>query len=305
MERRESNELVGFQIECRQAPEAHNRKIPDLTFVVSPGLLCREFSWQKWLDQPCFVQFPKATSTRKHRTMRAIKETICITVIVLGLGVSARAGMITLYDTGVNAGGTSLPDGTIGDSHYSLTSVPGGTTDIRVRTSAGGYPIPPYIGDSPTSAWIGPNNDLQVDGPIGNYTYQTTFNLTGLNPSTASITGQWSSDNNGVKILLNGADTGNPGTSFTQFSSGYAPFNISSGFVPGLNVLDFVVENGGGPTALRVEMTGSASSSSSSVPDDSTTPLLMGLAASGLAAARRITNHRARSRTLLRAHASD
>lgn len=171
---------------------------------------------------------------------------------------TAQAAPITLFNTGVDGSGAPLADGTIGDPHYTLLSVPSGTTDIRVRTSAGGYPIPPYIGDNALSAWIGPNNDAQVDGPVGSYDYRTTFSLAGLIPSTALITGGWTTDNDGVEILLNGVDTGNPATSFTQFASGFAPFTISGGFVAGLNTLDFIINNGGGPTALRVEMTGTA-----------------------------------------------
>jgi hypothetical protein len=192
---------------------------------------------------------------------------------VIGLAIAAvvavaqaNAATITgLYNTGIGSSGV-LSDGTIGDPHYSLTGVPSGTTDIRVRTSAGGYPANVYIGDNTTSAWIGPNNDTQVNGAVGYYTYRTTFSLSGFDPSSATITGGWSTDNDGVKILLNGVDTGNPVTSFTQFSSGFAPFAISTGFTSGLNTLDFVVNNGGGPTALRVEMTGTATA----VPEPST-----------------------------------
>jgi hypothetical protein len=179
-------------------------------------------------------------------------------LMVLGISSVAHADSITLFNTGVDASGTPLPDGTIGDLHYTLVSVPGGTTEIRVRTSTGGFPVPPYSGDDTLSAWIGPNNDAQVDGPVGLYDYQTSFDLTGFNPGTAFISGGWSSDNDGVQILLNGVDTGNPPTSFTQFSSGFAPFTISGGFQPGVNTLDFIVDNGGGPTALRTEMTGTA-----------------------------------------------
>ena len=169
-----------------------------------------------------------------------------------------------ILNTGVNASGTPLANGTIGDPHYSLTSTPAGsTTNILVRTSAGGYPIPPYLGDDSLSAWIGPNNDSQLDGPDGNYTYQATFNLTGFNASTASLIGQFASDNQEVAVYLNGVSE-----SFTQsaacISSGicyesWTPLSITSGFVAGLNTLDFVVNNAGGPTALRVELTGTAS----------------------------------------------
>jgi hypothetical protein len=183
---------------------------------------------------------------------------VALSAAWLALGAESEAAVIPLFNTGVNAVGTPLPDGTIGDPHYQLVSVPGSTTAIRVRTSAGGFPIPPYFGDDASSAWIGPNNDNSLDGPGGLYDYQTSFSLAGLSPSTASITGGWSSDNDGVRILLNGIDTGNPGTSFTQFSAGFAPFSVTAGFLPGINTLDFIVDNGGGPTALRVEMTGTA-----------------------------------------------
>ena len=135
-------------------------------------------------------------------------------------------------------------------------SVPGHDGPAR-RTSAG-IPIGPYSGDDGLSAWIGPNNDAQLDGPVGLYDYQTTFDLTGFDASTASITGGWSSDNNGVEILINGVDSGNAATDFAQFGLGFAPFTISSGFLPGVNTIDFIVNNGGGPTALRTELTGTA-----------------------------------------------
>jgi hypothetical protein len=203
-----------------------------------------------------------------------MKRTILIwagLVLLLGQPAQAHADLITgLYNTGVDSTSTPLSDGTVGDPHYSLVSVPtGSTTDILVRTSSGGYPIPPYIGDDSKSNWIGPNNDHYLDGPIGNYDYQTTFTLVG-NPATASITGGWSTDNSGVEILLNGVNTGIPGTDFTQFEESFAPFTISSGFQSGVNTLDFIVNNGGGPTALRVEMDGSVSA----VPEPSGIALL-------------------------------
>lgn len=193
--------------------------------------------------------------------MKTSFKLIAVSVGLLAIAPAsqAAASMLDLFNTGVNSLGVPLADGTIGDTHYSLTSVPGDTTVTRVRTSVGNYPIGPWLPDNVTSAWIGPNNDSSLDGPVGNYTYETTFNLTGLNPYTASITGKWSTDNDGVRILLNGVDTGNLATSFTQFSVGYVPFTISSGFLSGLNTLDFVVNNGGGPTGLRVEMSGTAS----------------------------------------------
>jgi hypothetical protein len=182
---------------------------------------------------------------------------ILVAGAAVALAGAAHASTIIIFNTGVDLLGNPLPDG-VGDPNYVLTSVPGGTTDIRVRSSIGGYPIPPYIGDDALSAWIGPNNNGQLDGPGGTYIYQTTFDLTGLNPATASLTVGWSTDNNGLNVLLNGSSTGQT-TASNQFMLGFStPFIINSGFVAGLNTLDFMVYNESGPTALRTEITGTA-----------------------------------------------
>jgi len=224
---------------------------------------------------------------RETKNMRIAPIVVMAFAAALAATTSAGAASITtLYNTGVDSSGTPLSDGTVGDPHYNLVSVPGGsTTDILVRTSAGGYPIPPYIGDDTLSAWIGPNNDNNLDGPNGTYIYQTTFNLTGFNAATAAIVGGWTSDNDGIGILLNGNNTGTPPTDFAQFSLGFAPFTISGGFLPGLNTLDFLVDNGGGPTALRVEMSGTADLAATPLPS-TWTMLIAGFIALGFFAYR-------------------
>ncbi len=197
------------------------------------------------------------------------------------LGTATQAAPISLFNTGVDGSGAVLADGTLGDPHYALVATPGGTSVIRIRSSAGGYPVAPggpYIGDDSLSRWIGPNNDTQLDGPAGHYDYRTSFDLTGFDASTASISGAWATDNEGVGIYINGIFTGNTipsagGDAFEFFHG----FSISSGFVTGVNTLDFVVNNDGGPTALRVEMTGSADAVA--VPE----PAALALLAIGLA----------------------
>lgn len=197
---------------------------------------------------------------------------ICLALVAVASHAQAA---FVLFNTGVDAGGTVLPNNTVGDPHYQLTSVPGGsTTAVLVRTSPAS-PIPPYIGDNTLSRWIGPNNAGDLSSPPGNYTYATTFDLTGFNPLTAIINGGWSSDNDGVAIKLNGTTVSGP-TSFTQFSLGFAPFSITSGFIAGVNTLEFIVHNGGSepgnndgganPSALRVEI---ASYSATAVPEAS------------------------------------
>ena len=194
---------------------------------------------------------------RIKRSIFTGRACLLAAVAILILAGAAHAGTIEIFNTGVNGSGVPLIDGTVGDPHYTLIVVPSGsTTDIRVRTSAGGYPVVgAWIGDDSISAWIGPNNDPSLNGPDIFYTYRTTFDLSGFDPATASLTGQWAADNELSNILLNDVPTGKTAGGFNSWSS----FTISSGFVAGVNTLDFIVNNGGGPTGLRVEVTGTAS----------------------------------------------
>jgi len=180
------------------------------------------------------------------------RSVFALVIIFLGAG-SAHAAFIPLFDTGVDSSGNVLPHNTVGDPHYTLISVPGGPTQTRIITSAGGFPIGPWLGDNSVSRWIGPNSDDDLDGPVGDYIYRTTFDLTGFNLSTVVINGQYATDNSGF-IRLNGNVVG-PSSPFVGYDH-WTSFSLNSGFTSGINTLDFVVNNGGGPTGLRVEMTG-------------------------------------------------
>ncbi|HMJ65913.1 MAG TPA: hypothetical protein VK615_11235, partial [Candidatus Binatia bacterium] len=166
-----------------------------------------------------------------------------------------------LFNTGVNAAGTPLADN-VRDPHYSMVAV---ATDAYAATSAGGSPIPPWLGDSTVSAWISPSlTTLAPSDGSGNfnYRYETTFDLTGFNIATARLAGRWASDNRGLDILINGTSTAQSSTSFDAWTR----FQITNGFVPGTNRLTFIVNNGlpgapqgSDPTGLRVELLGMAS----------------------------------------------
>ena len=177
------------------------------------------------------------------------------------------AAPITLFNTGVDASGTPQANNAA-ELHYSLFTVPSGTTAVRVATSANGYPVGPWVADNGTSAWIGPNSDSTLSGPIGNYDYRTTFSLAGLDPASAAIMGSWSTDNQGLDILVNGVSTGSTAADYGSFYT----FSLTGGFVSGINTLDFIVHNAGGPTGLRVEMTGTADSTA--VPEPASIAIL-------------------------------
>lgn len=195
-----------------------------------------------------------------------------------------------LFNTGLDAGGNPLADAGI-DPHYSLVVVPlgsglGPNTFAALSTQ---YPLSTgdWIPNSASSKWIAPQADQstfdEANGVIGTYIYQMQFNLTGYNPATAIINGIWTTDNPGQDILINGVSTGithldgAQGSSFTFFT----PFTISSGFVEGLNTLDFVVydtpftagspqSGSDNPSGLRVELSGTIEP----VPEPSSVALL-------------------------------
>jgi hypothetical protein len=154
--------------------------------------------------------------------------------------------------------GPSLPHGS-DVPLWTLTSAPPGTNPLKVHTSLGGFPIPPWVSDNNSSTWIGPDHP-DIDGPAGDYEYSVNFDLTNFDLNSVVIRGMWATDNGGLGIFLNGIDTGNaPSASFTDstlFSLSTAEGEV---FNPGLNTLSFRLnnaDNGGivpNPTGLRVE----------------------------------------------------
>jgi hypothetical protein len=208
--------------------------------------------------------------------------------LVVAASAAHAAPISTLFNTGVGANGQPLANGTVPDPHYSLISVPSGSsTNTRVIDPTGGFPVGPYFTGTNASRWIVANNpeaggSAGDNSPAGVYVFRTTFDLTGFDFSTAAITGGWATDNSGLDILINGNSLGitNPGT----FTTGFTSFSVNSGFVAGLNTLDFRVNNAAGatgnPVGLRVEMTGTANA----VPEPATLALVLaaGLAAAGV-----------------------
>lgn len=169
--------------------------------------------------------------------IRSFRRTLSVLAFGFAPMVAGAQGVTGLFNTGVDAGGTKLFFGGI-DMHYTVLENAGSQAIV---TNHGAY-----VQDL-NSAYIWQASS----GQPGNTTrtFRTTFTVgAAYDPFTAFVSGQWSTDNAGVNIFLNGVGTGNTSPGFSSFTS----FLISTGFVSGLNTLDFQVNDVGPPGALDV-----------------------------------------------------
>ena len=180
-----------------------------------------------------------------------------LATLALSLAGSARAATVPgLFDTGVDSTGVALPAGAV-DAHFTLIasadlSYPGPSAFVATGLASGNW-----IANTATSQWIAPAVDenwpaLGTALAAGDYVYRLAFDLAGIDPATVSVSGFYGVDNGGV-IKLNGVPMGSGISSYNPLVA----FTLGSGFVAGVNHLDFVVTNwaasGSNPTGLRVQ----------------------------------------------------
>ena len=186
-------------------------------------------------------------------------------------GTALFAAPIVVHNTGVNSSDVVQSIGSP-TSFWTLVSQPVGagytlgSTPFRYFNGA-------YYADNSTSGWVSPSSNGNA-GAGGNYVYQLSFDLTGLNPATAVISGTFGTDNNG-SIALNG-NAPAATTGFGSFGAATA-FSFTSGFVAGTNTIQVTVNNGGDPTAFRVEFSNAqADVGGAVIPEPGTAVLLCG-----------------------------
>jgi hypothetical protein len=157
-----------------------------------------------------------------------------------------------VYSTGVKDDGSVLDDGAT-DTHYTLvTNVDDPTSNTVFVQDSTVFPISTgnWVAESDLSKWVGPRVDPSGEIADGDYVYRMNLDLTGFDPATVILTGMIASDNS-VTILVNGTDTGISQSGFGALETR----TISGVFKPGVNQVDFKVNNGAppGPTGLRIE----------------------------------------------------
>jgi hypothetical protein len=199
--------------------------------------------------------------------------------------VSAQSVAIPgLFNTGVDAAGTATLANGSQELHYTIIAGPPGFTPTAFVLS--NQLVGTYF-QSPNSKWIWQT----AGGTPGSttFTFRLTFNLTGLNPATARLAGAWGTDNSGFIQLNGGAQsfalTGNVAGNLNVPH----PFSFNTGFVSGVNTLDFVVTDGGAPAGLNVtNLAGTASIiSASAAPEPGTLILLLTGTVAGMGIRRR------------------
>lgn len=191
----------------------------------------------------------------------SLRRTFLILCVVGCFSAQVSAAPIPkLFGTGVDDSGALLEPEAV-DPHYTIIASPDEVaTGPEAFTLLAGFPVGPWFAEGPNSRWIAPQADQSGGNAPGIYTYRTTFDLTGLDPTTAQITGSVGTDDGLTEVRLNGT----PLSGITSAGFGNpTPFTIPAGspFMEGINVLEFDINNGGevaNPTGLRLDMSGRA-----------------------------------------------
>lgn len=206
-------------------------------------------------------------------------------IVSIGFAVPAQAVVISgeLYNTGLDGSGAlvATPGGV--DGNWDVT--PPGADAITYSHSN-------YATNDADSQWISSNSSggSETTGPT-DYSFTTSFDLTGYDASTAGIVGDWGVDN-WATIYLNGSDTGVSLPFGTSSFTSLTAFALSGDFISGVNTLTVRLTNAypapsqtdPGPMALRFDNL--VLTADRQVPEPAALGLL-GLGLFGIGAARR------------------
>jgi hypothetical protein len=236
---------------------------------------------------------------------------VCACLLMAGGLAGAGTVSFTLYSTGFSSTGSEL-NGGAHDGNWTLISDPSGsvttpeapyvTNGCTLHVICTSFPFTAWTSDTLSSEWISPRATeagSQSD-PAGEYIYQETFNLTGLDPASVVITGKWTADNygyivvNGTRVSL-GTDGNIPNAAgeFKNFTS-FVLNSSNANFVSGINTIQFDVFNTttGSPDITGLDVDFRSATASPTPEPASLTLMSAGMVALGLFARKRAADRR-------------
>lgn len=225
-----------------------------------------------------------------NKIMRKVTQTAkagCALALVLTWGVTESFAAPIFYSTSDTSHwqvATNVSGGS-GDGLFSSFPTTGFTTATAITARPG---------------WIANNSTGTNGGRIGNWTFfvfRQTFDLTGYDATTADLKFQWAADDSGQgfaargtwtpKFSLNGgALIGGawPGGNTYDFGP---TVDLNSGFISGLNTIDFYVEGNGVTDGFALTLS-NGGGLTAAIPEASTyVMMLAGLGILGIAGLRR------------------
>jgi hypothetical protein len=142
------------------------------------------------------------------------------------------------------------------DPHWMLTSTPDQSAAMPkpawvCRTK------PVYAPDDERSKWLSTSPKLPLLS-AGRYVFSTTFDLTGFDPTTATLHLALVADDEVVEVRLNGQVIPVNQVGTGSWYSAMHPIELDAGFVSAVNKLDIVVYNVSNEMGLKAELYGTA-----------------------------------------------
>src|SRR6266540_2933410 len=172
----------------------------------SPGCL-ENAETAAWLYSPGRPGFP-GLAEQHLKTAKALFAYRALSFLAACTHCLQAGPIPKLFNTGVDDTGALLAESQ-GDSHYTIAASPDPNfPGPDAFTLEPGYPVGPWIEEGPNSRWIAPQANQRTGNAPGVYTFGTTFDLTGLDPASAQISGRTSADNSIVAVRLNANDLG-------------------------------------------------------------------------------------------------
>ena len=162
------------------------------------------------------------------------------------------AAMPFVRSTGTDTSGSLLPEGAV-DPNWTVIK-PGATSAVQAFATKGD---PIWFPNRNSSRWISSKPDATTSDLPGSYTYRTSFDLTGFDPTTVQLLMQISVDDELVDVKINNQSLG------LKINIAESPFTtshglqISSGFISGINTLEFIVVNQNvinNPTGIQAQL---------------------------------------------------